>query len=408
MATKLNDLHRLLGDGVQQQVLAGNISGLVGAASEAGNSSTFAYQYGGALLASAVEQGGAGVKLALETVNGGSFNISGVIGLVFAAIGRIVKSISNAGEETQRNWELARVTYLSACYGVRQVNELPMVLCGGDGKDVAGGGAGCYRFARPGAAEDRCVPYFDELLYVTDPVKNYPGGGSPLPAFLVPYRLPLWKESAADEPERWGVGYGMPDICESAPLLLLDTGKQDCGDQRFHPNGLPRLTICWAWAWPMTCPPRMCGKIGRAADATVERSIAGLYLLPTAQHVQTRLADVRESERLLRVAMAVYYPNARELAPGVWRDASMPVQSPLSKASFESLAGALYRVHMFKRTRAIIVANLKDLPDEVWPFLGDDFGGGWGGNTYGDCPQPEYKLGAKPVVVYNGDDEVDA
>lgn len=403
---KLNDLHRLMGDGVTQQVLAGNIGGLVASAADVGTYSRFAMDYGGALINKALDQGGAGVQQVLDTIGAGQgFNISGVIGLVFAAIGRIVKSISSAGEETQRNWSIARTTYLSACFGVRQVPEMPMVLCGGDGKDKAGGGAGCYRFVRPGAAEDRCVPYYDALSWVSPLKPGEAADWSPLPAFLSPYRLPMGRESAKGENDNGQVGYSFSDVCTDAALLLLDAGSQDCGDYRFSPAGWPRLSICWAWAWPLTCPSRICNKVGRSSDFTVERSVAGLFLLPTAQHLQTRMSDVRESERLLRNAMAVYYPDAAELAPGIWRiipNGKLPLGFGASRASFEALADALHRVQMFKRTRAIISANMSSLPDELWPYVGSDFKGGL---TVGDAPQPAWKQGAKPEVKYAGDED---
>jgi len=392
-----------MGDGVTSQVLAGNVGGLVASAADVGTYSRFAMDYGGALINKALTDGGAGVQQVLDTIAAGQgFNISGVIGLVFAAIGRIVKSISSAGEETQRNWGIARTTYLAACFGVRQVPDMPMVLCGGDGKDRAGGGAGCYRFVRPGSAEDRCVPYYDALSWVSPLQAGQPVGWSPLPAFLSPYLLPMGKNSEKGEPDNGQVGYAFSDFCTDSALLLLDAGKQDCGDYRFSPAGWPRLSICWSWAWPMTSPPRMCGKTGRSSDFEVERSVAGLFLLPTAQHLQTRMADVRESERLLRSAMAVYYPDAVEFAPGIWRivpNGKLPIPKP---ASFEGLANALHRVHMFKRTRAIISANMSSLPDELWPYLGSDFKGGL---TVGDAPQPAWKQGAKPQVVYAGDED---
>lgn len=337
----------LLSSGTQNQILAtGALPTKIEILGAATNQAT---ELGVALLGSDVFA----VFDALKTItnNNGSTGASlALVQVVIAAIRAVVRSIETGGELTQQNFTAARVKLISTPRALVNMASLPPVGRLKNGATIPDQAPGTFLFVRGKgkAVNDRWIPYVD-----------------PLPS-VIPE---LFWPKAVKRSDAWS----LPKECTEWDLILLDTGKQDC---QAHVTDAEKPSVNWPWAWPMTSPMRVAGFPGGMGDVAAEQTAANLYLLPTPQHVQTRLEDVLESETIIRRAMQVFYATAVEAAPGTWVQriteiSGTPPTKP--KPDFQSLAIALKRIHDFKRVRLALQQGRDYWPLELTFNAGPDF-----------------------------------
>lgn len=287
-----------------------------------------------------------------------------VIGIVVAAIKAIVNSITKAAEKRERNYAEARLWYLGNARGVRVATKLKNFF--GDG-----GQGGDWRYPRASAAKDRAVPYWDPL-----------GTSGNMPDWLVPYG---W--ASGSKQFSWpAVGNWLPDDCTNWPDISLGatcSGAHNwVGDEKVpvkHPT-----IVCWPWAYPLTCPSRVAGLWGKASQGP-EAVVAGLYMLPTPQHIATYEGDVAASKDIILSALNRWFPQAYEAAPGDWRNTGVEYPTgPYSKdfetgtpdyrkaapgVPFTLLATALSRIHGFEVCRQAIIEAPWLLPQDLRALL---------------------------------------
>lgn len=325
-----------------------------------------------------------------------------IIGAVVTAIKGIVNSITNAAEQRAINYANARCWYLANARGIRVASKL---------KAFYGDRGGYFRFPRASVAKDAALPYWDPL-----------GTDDMLPRWLVPYG---WTDPSSVI--QWpAVGNWLPRDCTN--WFNVNLGA-DCAGAYLYVKGeavpVPHPTIvAWPWAWPLTCPARIAGLWNKTSNAELEKAVAGLYMLPTPQHIATAAADVAVSKALIKLALLRLYPGAYEAAPGYWltkgekRYPTGPWSKNLSTdpkvrggivgpdgsptaagQTFEAYANALARIQGWEVCRAAILEAPHLLPTELRELLvgNPDFAGA-------DTDKPE-RVGRKPERV--GRDDVE-
>jgi hypothetical protein len=345
---------------------------------------------------------GAGLQTAqsalkfLETLQGG--DATSIVGIVLAAIKGVVNSITKAADQREKNYAEARLWYLANVRGIRLAGKLRNFW--GSGGDKYNG---YWRFPRASVAEDRPVPYWDPL-----------GTSDNLPPWLVP---DPWSPLS---PSRWPtkgyapwpeIGNWLPDTCTNWFQIGLGA---ECGGayNRIDGAAVPvknPVIMAWPWAYPICSPARLAGKWGKFSKGP-EDAIAGLYMLPTPQHILTEAWQVADSKAMLLRALWRWFPKAYEAAPGDWRnlgvdtpsgpfvvgfDCDPPCGGPIDKngdpnpvgVPFSALAAALSRIQGFETCRAAILEHPELLPLKTRQLLKEnpDFAG--------------VKPGAKPPQV---------
>lgn len=270
-----------------------------------------------------------------------------IIGAVVAAIKSIVSALKKGAAQRELNYATARVGYLAEARGVRLASKLT---------GYQGCPGGFWNYPRAGIAKDHCVPIWDPL--------GTPGN---LPAWMVPYGWakgppnPWWPDGSKSP-----VGNGLPDVCYDWEDINFDTGDSDCS---VDANKI--VIVAWPWAWPLSCPLRAAGSFLRFSKGP-ESVVAAQYMLPTPQHVLTRMSDVAESKRIITAALKWWWPKAYEAAPGTWLNNGGPRQTqgydpknPGSGTTFDNYALALSRIHGFERCRAAMLADRDLVPEDV-------------------------------------------
>jgi len=311
-----------------------------------------------------------------------------IIGVVVAAIKGIVSAIRKAAAQREINYAEARTSLIANVRGVVPVDSL---------RSFGGGRAGDWTFPRASVAEDKHIPYWDPIGILD----------SNLPAEFWPYKnLPAFQPIPGALPGAFDMPAGnwLTDGCEnwnqislgadcSGPytrVLGMKVFIRDILNGKNKVAGIPPITtIAWPWAWPLTCPSRAIGNWTKYSKGP-EEATAGLYMLPTIQHVLTREADVNESERILMLALKRFYPEAYLAQRGDWRTTGPDSNTTIPFArlqfnkrdgeymgnvggpSFAALAVSLARIDGFRRCREAMRQNPEALPVELQQRLDEN------------------------------------
>lgn len=306
-----------------------------------------------------------------------------IVGIVVTAIKGVVNSITQAADQREKNWAEARLWYLANVRWIRQASKLKNFW--GSGGDKYNG---YWRFPRASVAEDRPVPYWDPL-----------GTSGNMPGWLIP---DPWSPS---NPSRWpdknwppwpAVGNWLPESCENWSQISL--GASCSGAYNRDAEGVKYAVkhptiMAWPWAWPLSSPARLAGKWSKLSKGP-EDVVAGLYMLPSPQHILTPAQAVADSKKILLLAMKRWFPLAYEAAPGDWRNTGRerPIGpwvigvdcKPEDKCggildpngdynvpgvNFTELASALARIAGFERCRAAILERPDLMPQELRAML---------------------------------------